>query len=57
MLNPLKLLKASMGGTMIQISTGKSRLANTFTIRSNEISQPPSILLGKKLGESKNEDI
>ena len=33
MLNPSKLLKASMGDIMIQISTGKSRLVNIFKIR------------------------
>lgn len=44
--NSLKLLKASMGDVMIQISTGKSRLANVFKIRSNEILYTPSILLG-----------
>lgn len=34
------------GDIMIHISTGKSRLANIFKIRSNEISWPSSILFG-----------
>lgn len=46
MLNPLKLLKAVIGDVMIQISTGKSWLANIFKTRYNKMSQPPVILSG-----------
>lgn len=46
MLNPLKLLKVVTGDVMIQISTGKSWLANIFKARYNKMSQPPVILSG-----------